>query len=156
VPGNEVITGLWRKLFGRRGTSSPAEAWLSQRRQASPEEVIRQHFAAVAAHDLEWMLATMAPERARLYADGRTLDKRRLTVLGARVLTVEPAVDDVPLPSFSGRYRESLVLRVEFELELAPPEQRRDPTLREGLNWSFYVLVREGQGKPWLIADWGH
>jgi len=155
VPRNEVIGGLWRRLFGRRGTSSPAETWLSQRRQASPEEVIRQHFEAMAAHDLDWMLATMAPERARLYGDARTTDKRRLTVQAARVLAMEPALERIPLPAFSARYRETMVLRVEFEMELAPQEQRRDPTLREGRQWSFYALVREGQGKPWLIADWG-
>ncbi|HWI64410.1 MAG TPA: hypothetical protein VNT75_21475 [Symbiobacteriaceae bacterium] len=155
MPGHEVVTGLFRKLFGRRGTQSPAEAWLRQRREASPEEVIRQHFAAMAAHDLDWLLATMAPERARLYNDPRTLDKRRLTVTGAMVVSVEPADKPVPLPSFAERYKSTLALKVEYELNLVQPEQRRDPTLRDGRDWSYYVLVSEGTGKPWQVADWG-
>jgi len=155
VPGYEVATGFWRKLFGRRGPQSPAEAWLRQRRDASPEEVIRQHFAAMAAHDLDWLLATMAPERARLYNDPRTLDKRRLTVTGARVLAVEAVAKPVPLPSFADRYSANMVLRVEYELDLVEPEQRRDPSLREGRDWSYFILVSSGPGKPWAIADWG-
>lgn len=107
------------------------------------------------AHDLDWLLATMAPERARLYNDPRTLDKQRKTVLGARVEAVSPVEQAIPLPSFSERYRETRVLRVEYEMDLVPPEQRRDPTLREGRDWSYYILVSEGPGKPWLIADWG-
>jgi hypothetical protein len=109
----------------------------------------------MAAHDLDWLLATMAPERARLYNDPRTLDKQRKTVTGARIQVIAPAESAVPLPSFASRYQRNLVFRVEFELDLVPPEQRRDPTLREGRDWSYYILVSEGPGKPWLIADWG-
>jgi hypothetical protein len=155
LPGHEVVTGLWRKLFGRRGPETPAEAWLRQRRDASPEELIRQHFAAMEAHDLDWLLATMAPERARLYNDPRTLDKHRRTVTGARVLAVETVEGTVPLPSFAARYPRTQVLKVEFELDLVEPEQRRIPTMREGRDWSYYVLVSEAPGKPWQIADWG-
>ncbi|HWI51662.1 MAG TPA: hypothetical protein VNT01_05930 [Symbiobacteriaceae bacterium] len=155
MPGNEVAAGFWRKLFGRRGDLTPAEAWLRQRRDASPEAVIRQHFAAMAAHDLDWLLATMAPERARLYNDPRTLDKRRQTVMDARVLSVDQVDRPVPFPSFAGRYQSRLAVKVEFELDLVEPEQRRDPTLREGRGWSYYILVSEGTGKPWLVADWG-
>jgi hypothetical protein len=146
---------IWRRLFGGRGTPSPAEAWRRRRNQATPEEVIRQYFAAMAAHDLEWLLATMAPERARLYSDVRTTDKQRLSVAAAEVLAVEPVSVDLPLPAFVRQYRLSQIFKVEFELQLVPPEQRRDPTLREGRQWSYFVLVSAGPGKPWLIADWG-
>ena len=155
MPVYEVATGIWRKLFGRRGPGSPAEAWLRQRRGASPEEVIRQHFAAMVAHDLDWLLATMAPERARLYNDPRTLDKRRLTVMDARVLAVEPVERPVPVPSFADRYSATMILKVDFDLNLVESEQRRDPSLREGRDWSYYVLVSAGPGKAWEIADWG-
>lgn len=154
MPGDKV-SGFWQKLFGRRGAPSPAETWLRQRREAGPEEVIRQHFEAMAAHDLEWLVATMAPERARLYQDARTLDKRRLTVNAAQVLAVTPVEGGVPLPAFAARYKESALLRVEYELDLVTQEERRDPTLREGRQWAYYILVRESRGEPWLIADWG-
>jgi hypothetical protein len=155
VPGDQV-TSLWRKLFGRRGApESPAEAWLSQRRDASPEEVLRQHFLAIQAHDLDWLLATMAPERARLYSDSRTLDRRRLSMAAAKLLAVDPDPGAAPLPSFASHYQSAAVYKVTFELELAPPEQRRLPNLQEGRQWAYYVLVNEGPGKPWLIADWG-
>jgi hypothetical protein len=107
------------------------------------------------AHDLEWLLATMAPERARLYSDPRTLDRRRVSVVGARLLSAEPAPDAVPLPEFAARYKSAAVFRVELELDLAPPEERRDPSVREGRQWSYFVLVKEKPGAPWLIADWG-
>lgn len=116
---------------------------------------MRQHYEATAAHDPDWLMATMAPERARLYDDARTVDKRRLTVAGVRVLTVEPVTQAVPAPAFAARYQSTLVLRAEFELDLVPPEQRRDPSLAEGRGWSYFILVSEGPGKPWLIADWG-
>lgn len=154
MPGDQV--SIWRKLFGRRGApESPAEAWLRQRSEASPEEVLRQHFLAMQAHDQDWLTATMASERARLYNDVRTLDRRRLTVGQAKLLAVDPAPGAVPLPSFAGHYSQADVYKVTFELELVPPEQRRDPSLREGRQWAYYVLVRERQGGPWMIADWG-
>lgn len=150
------VTQFWRKLFGRRGTpASPAEAWVRRRQDASPEEVLRQYLEASVAHDLDWLLATMAPERARLYSDPRTLDRRRVSVTGARFLSAQPAPGAVPLPDFAARYRSAAVYQVEFELDLAPPEERRDPSLREGRQWSYFVLVREQPGAPWLIADWG-
>jgi hypothetical protein len=117
--------------------------------------VLRQHFEAIMAHDPDWLMVTMTPERARLYSDARTLDKRRLTVAAARFLALAPSSDSLPLPAFAEKYRELQVLKVEFELELVPPEQRRDPTLRDGRQWSYYILAREGPGHPWLIADWG-
>jgi uncharacterized protein YchJ len=154
MPGHEVVTGFFRRLFGRR-PNTPAEAWLARRAGAPPEEVIRQHFAAIEAHDLDWILATLAPERARLYADTKTLDKRRQTVLKATVLAIEPTDEPVPLSAFAERYAMRQVYRVEFDLSLVEPEKRRDPTLQEGKQWAYFLLVSEGKGRPWLIADWG-
>ena len=113
------------------------------------------HFAAMQAHDLEAILATLAPERARLYRDHRTLDKRRLTIASAEVLAMEPAGEAVPYPAFAERYVQRTALKVEFALHLVDSEQRRDPTLGEGRQWSYYALVQEGADGPWLIADWG-
>ncbi|MEW8979133.1 MAG: hypothetical protein AB2385_12070 [Symbiobacterium sp.] len=124
-----------------------------RRDRAEPEEVVQEHFRALVAHDLEWILATLTPERARLYNGPATLDKRRLSVRAARVTRVSPA-PDAPAPRIPG-YGEQQMLRVEYELELVPTEERRDPTLAEGPQWSYFLLVRERPGKPWLIADWG-
>jgi len=144
---------LLGRIFGRRTPESPAEAWLRRRAQAEPAEVVEEHFRAVVAHDLEWILATLTPERARLYNSPTTLDRRRLSVTAARVTGVTPA-PDAPVARVPG-YDEQQVLRVEFELELAPGGERRDPTLVEGPQWAWFLLVREKAGKPWLIADWG-
>ncbi|HLN64126.1 MAG TPA: DUF4829 domain-containing protein [Symbiobacteriaceae bacterium] len=155
MPRNQVA-GFWHKLFGRRGTlPTPAETWLRQRREASPEEVLRQHFAAMEAHDADWLMATMTPERARLYGDARTLDKRRLTVSRARLLAVAESREAFTLPAMVAKYRSFQLFEVEFELDLVEPEQRRDPTLLEGRQRSYFILVQEGPGHPWLIADWG-
>jgi hypothetical protein len=97
----------------------------------------------------------LAPERARLWNDPRTLDKRRATVEAAVVTKVEPISAAVPLPPFAVRYAEWTVWRVEFELTLVAPEQRRDPTLKEGPQWAYYILVRSHPTQGWLIADWG-
>lgn len=155
MPEHEGLGSLLRKLFRPRGTPSPAESWIARRNGMPPEEVIREHFAAMAVHDLDWILATLCPERARLYNDPRTVDRQRQTVTEAKVLSIEPAREDVPLPAYTHRYRSALAFRVEYELKLVPTEQRRDPTLREGKDWAYYVLVTESRGKPWLIADWG-
>lgn len=155
MPGNKGLARLRTLFFGRRGTPSPAEVWLARREKATPVDVIREHFAAMVAHDLDWILATLAPERARLYNEPRTIDKRRQTIAAASVVSSEPALAPIPLPGFAHRYRSSLVLRVEYDLELVDQEKRRDPTVRTGRDWSYYILVTEGRGKPWLIADWG-
>jgi hypothetical protein len=117
--------------------------------------VLRTHFAALVAHDLDWILATLAPERARLWNDPRTLDKRRMTVERAEVTALEPASVRVPLPPFAPRYADVSVWRVEFTLALVPSEQRRDPTLKDGPQWAYYILVRSHPNQGWLIADWG-
>ncbi len=155
MPGDKGLARLRTLFFGRRGTPSPADAWLARRAKATPAEVIREHFAAMVAHDLDWILATLAPERARLYNEHRTIDKRRLTIATATVASAEPATATIPLPGFAHRYRSTLVLRVEFDLELVDQEKRRDPTVHQGRDWSYYILVTEGRGKSWLIADWG-
>ncbi|OTA40308.1 MAG: hypothetical protein A6D92_19630 [Symbiobacterium thermophilum] len=64
---------LLGRLFGRRQPESPAAAWLRRRAQAEPAEVVVEHFRAIEAHDLEWILATLTPERARLYNSPSTL-----------------------------------------------------------------------------------
>lgn len=107
------------------------------------------------AHDLDWLLATMSPERARLYNDIRTVDKRRLSIAEAGVVSITPTDDGVPLPAFAQRYRSHQVLKVEYELHLTDANERRDPTIKEGRSWAYFVLVCESRGKPWLIADWG-
>ena len=71
----------------------------------------------------------------------------------AKLLTVAAVDDPVPLPAYAGQYAETAVLKVEYDLNLVAPEQRRDPTLREGRQWSYFLLVSEGPGKPWLIAS---
>lgn len=155
MSGNQGLAGIWHRLFKRRGAPSPAEVWLDRRQTASPEEVVGAHFAAIGAHDLDWILATMTPERAKLYQDVRVADKRRLTVSQARVLGTEVATGAIAVPMLAQRYRTILVLRVEYELILVEQDKRRDGALREGKQWSYYILVTEGRGKPWLIADWG-
>lgn len=152
MPGNEGLAGRLARLLRRWGAPSPAA---TRKGAATPEEAVQAHFAAVEAHDLESLLATLAPERARLYNDPRTLDKRRLTVVEARILGIVTAGEEVPLPAFAHRYGENVLLKVEYELRLVEQEARRDPTLREGRQWSYFALVREVPGKPWLIADWG-
>lgn len=144
-----------RNLFGRREAPSPAGTWMAARSRATPEQVIRTYFEAGCAHDLDWIVATLTPERARLYQEARTVDKRRLSVRAARVLRVEAVDPAVLLPPAASRYRSRMIFRVEYELELVEPEQRRDPTLKEGADWAYFVLVTEGRGHPWLIADWG-
>jgi len=126
---------------------------MRRRTQAEPADVIHEHFSAMVAHDLEWILATLTPERARLYSGPAALDRRRLSVRAARVTRVSPA-PDAPVARVPG-YGEQQALRVEYELELVPPEERRDPSLVEGPQWAYFLVVREGPGKPWLIADWG-
>jgi hypothetical protein len=143
---------LWTKLFGRRGKQPPAAP---VRGGATPAEVMERHFAAIAAHDLDGILATLAPQRARLYNDPRTLDRRRLTVEKAHVLSAEAVDLPVPIPAYAEQYPLRAVLKVEFDYHLVDREQRRDPTLREGPQWSYYIVVSEGPGKPWMIADWG-
>jgi len=155
VPGDKGLAKLRALFFGRRGTPSPAEAWLARREKATPQEVIREHFAAMEAHDLDWILATLAPERARLYNEPRTIDKRRQSIAKATVVATEPATEPIALPVFAHRYRSNLIVRVEYDLELVDRERLRDPTVRQGRDWSYYALVTEGRGKPWLIADWG-
>ncbi|HLN62575.1 MAG TPA: DUF4829 domain-containing protein [Symbiobacteriaceae bacterium] len=136
---------MLRRIFGRREDPSPA----------SPEAVVREHFEAMVAHDIHRILATLAPERARLYDSPRSMDKRRLTLMDATVHAVTPTEEQVPMPAFTQRYGNCLALKVDYEIRLVPPEQRRDPTLREGRQWAYYILVSEKPGKPWLIADWG-
>lgn len=126
---------------------------MARRAKADPETLIREHFAAIAAHDLDWLLATMTPERGRLYSGPTTLDRRRLTVRTVRLGEIRLA-DGAPVEPAVG-YPEQQVLRVSYELELVPSEERRDPTLSDGPQWGYYLLVRERAGKPWLIADWG-
>ncbi len=155
MPLHEGLAKLTARLFGRREAPSPAKAWLARREKATPEEVIRQHFAAMTAHDLDWLLATMSPERARLYDDIRTVDKRRLSIAEAGVISITPAEESVPMSAFVQRYRSNMVVKVEYELHLTEAHERRDPTIQEGRNWAYFVLVCESRGKPWLIADWG-
>jgi len=145
--------GFFDRLFGRRREETPAARWLSRRAQAEPEDVVAEHFAAMAAHDLEWLLATLTPERGQLYNGPTTLDRRRLSVKAARVTGVTPA-PDAPVDRVAG-YAEQQVLRVDYELELVPADELRDPSLTEGPQWAYYQLVRERSGSPWLIADWG-
>lgn len=154
MPGNQGLAGIVQRLLRGRAPS-PAEEWRKRWRKAPPEELIRTHFAALVAHDLEWIVATLAPERARLWNDPRTLDKRRQTVERAEVTRLEPASVSVPLPPFAPRYAEWAVWRVEFEMTLVPANQRRDPTLKEGPQWAYYVLVRPHPNQGWLVADWG-
>jgi hypothetical protein len=116
---------------------------------------MQRHFAGIAAHDLEEILATLAPQRVRLYTAPGTVDRRRLTVNSAKLLAVQAVDDPVPLPAYAAQYAETAVLKVEYDLNLVEPEQRRDPTLREGRQWSYYIVVREGPEQPWLIVDWG-
>lgn len=144
---------FFARLFGRRREDSPAANWMARRATADPETVVREKFAAMAAHDMNWILATLTPERGRLYNGPTTLDKRRLTVRSVEVLSVQP-VGDAPVDRVPG-YPEQQALRVEFSMELVPEEERRDPTLSEGAQWVYYLLVREKPGKPWMIADWG-
>lgn len=141
------------RLFGRRREETPAASWISRRAKADPETVIREHFAAMIAHDLDWILATLTPERGRLYGGPTTLDKKRLTVRDVRVFAVEPAAG-APVEPVPG-YEEQQAFRVEYEMDLVEAEQRRDPSLREGRQWAYYLLVRKMPGKPWLVADWG-
>lgn len=145
--------GFWHKVLGRRRSESSAAPPVGG--APTPEEAVRRYFAAVAAHDLEGILNTLCPQRARLYSDARTLDRRRQSVAGVEVLSVEPADVSVPLPPYAEAYPHQVTLRVEYAMRLVPPEQRRDPTLREGRQWIYFLLVSEGSGKPWLIADWG-
>lgn len=145
--------GVFDWLRGRRRDDSPAANWLARRAKADPETVIREHFAAIAGHDLDWILATLTPERGRLYSGPTTLDKKRLTVRAVRLISVQEAAD-VPVEGVP-RYAEQQLFRVEYELDLAPLEERRDPSLQEGRQWAYYLLVRERAGKPWMIADWG-
>lgn len=145
--------GLFDWLLGRKRDDSPAAKWMAQRAKAAPEQVIGEHFAAIAGHDMDWILATLTPERGRLYAGPTTLDKKRLTVRAVRLVSVQAAAG-APVEPVPG-YGEQAVFRVEYELELVPPEERRDPTLHEGPQWAYYLLVREKPGKPWMIADWG-
>lgn len=154
MPGNQGLTGIVQRLFRGRAPS-PAEEWRKRWRKAPPDEVIRTHFASLVAHDLEWILATLAPERARLWNDPRTLDKRRQTLEQAEITSLELASGKIPLPPFAHRYADVAVWRVEFTLTLVPAEQRRDPTLKEGSQWAYYVLVRPHPNQGWLIADWG-
>lgn len=116
---------------------------------------MQRHFAGIAAHDLEEILATLTPQRARLYGAPGMVDRRRQTVNSAKLLKVAAVDDPVPLPAYTAQYAEKAVLKVEYDLNLVEPEQRRDPTLREGRQWSYYIVVCEGPGQPWLIADWG-
>ncbi|MFZ5827131.1 MAG: DUF4829 domain-containing protein [Bacillota bacterium] len=143
--------GLLNWLFGRRRDDSPAANWIAQRATADPETVIHEHFAALAAHDLDWILATLTPERGRLYTGPTTMDKRRLSIKTARVVGLQPEAD-APVEPVPG-YPEQAAYRVEYELELG--EERRDPSLSEGRQWAYYLLVRQRAGKPWMIADWG-
>lgn len=147
--------GLWDRFFGRRGQedSTPAEG--PTKGAATPEEALNQYFAAVAAHDLDGILRVLCPERARLYGNFRTMDRQRKSVAAAAMLAAEPVDLPVTLPNYASQYPQRVALRVEYELQLVPPEQRRDPTLREGKQWAYFILVSEGPGKPWLIADWG-
>ncbi len=143
---------FFARLFGGRRSDTPAAQWIARRPKATPEEVIQQHFEAMVAHDLEWILATLTPERARLYGGPTTMDKRRQSVRVARVLGVEPVqerADSVP------GYAEQQLWRVDYDLDLVSAEDRRDPSLSEGRQWAYYLLVRHGPRKPWLIADWG-
>lgn len=156
MSGNEGVTGFWQRLFGRREPPSPAEAWLEHRSHASPEDVIGAHFAAMQAHDLDWFLATMTPERAKLHANPRTVDKSRKTVLSAQILEVRQVAQPFPAKLLKVRYRSVLFFRVEYALKLVDQDRRRDPSLREGVQWAYYVLVTEGRRNPWLIADWGN
>jgi len=140
------------RLFGGKRNDTPAAQWIARRPKATPDELIHQHFAAMVAHDLEWILATLTPERARLYGGPTTMDKRRQSIRTARVLKVEPAAEKGdPVPG----YAEQQLWRVEYELDLVPAEDRRDPSLSEGSQWAYYLLVRQGPRQPWLIADWG-
>lgn len=152
---HQRITRFWNRLLGRREAPSPAAEWLAVRDRALPTEVLETHFHAWKTHDLDLLLATLSPERARLYGDVRTVDKRRLTVADVQLVSVKEATAAMPLPAFAHRYRSHLVLRVEYDLTLVDRERRRDPTLKEGRDWAYYILVTESRGKPWLIADWG-
>lgn len=135
---------------------APAEPRREPRGAPTPEAAVRAHFAAIQAHDLAAILATLSPERGRLYEDHRTLDRRRLTIARVELLSVEPAGEAVPLPVFASRYTERLILKVEYEQELVEREERRDPTAGEGRQWAFFVLVRDEEaGDGWMIADWG-
>ena len=145
--------GLFGRLFGRSRDDTPAARWMRRRAQAEPEDVVREYFAAMIAHDLEWMLATFTPERCRLYTGPTTLDRKRLSVKGARITGVSPAAD-APVGRVAG-YGEQRALRVEYELDLVPAEERRDPSLVDGPQWAYFLLVRQRPGQPWLIADWG-
>ena len=155
MPGDEVVRRFRLPFFGRRGAPSPAALWLARADQATPEEVVQQYFAGVNAHDLDLMLATMTPERAKLHAAPTTVDRRRQSVAEARIIAVEQSQESVPLQALGPKYRHTVVLKVTYALRLAAVEERKDPTLREGQDWAYFVLVAEDPGKRWMIADWG-
>ncbi len=155
MPLHQGLINLRAKLFGGREPPSPAQNWIAQRHKASPEEVVRTHFIAMGQHDLDWILATLTPQRARLYSGSLGVDKRRKSIVSVKVLTIEPASEEVPLPSSVERCRSVVVFKVRFEMTLVPEEERRDPSLRDGEGWAYYIVATESRGKPWLIADWG-
>jgi hypothetical protein len=153
----EGLAGFWHRLT-RRAAPSPAEAWLKQRVGATLEQVIAQHVAAINAHDLDWILTTLAPERARLYNDHRTVDRRRLSIREMRLVDIDsndPGDSVVPISPFAARYANRRILKVTYTLTLKSTEERRDPSLHEGEQWAYFILVNEGPRKPWLIVDWG-
>jgi hypothetical protein len=154
VFSNKGIARLWQWLFGPRTHRSPAESYLQRRDALTPEEVLGEHFAAIRAHDLEWITATLAPERAKLYERPQTLDKRRQTIADFTLHGIEATDDRPTLPTVVQRYPELRILRVEFSLTLVPREQRRDPSLQEGHQSAYYALVRRSKG-AWMILDWG-
>jgi len=149
------LGNLFAKLFGQREPPSPAKRWIAQRHAATPEEVVHAHFTAMGLHDLEWILATLTPERARLYGGSLSVDKRRQSIDSVKVLSIEPTQEELPLPSSITQYPLVEIYKVRFEMTLVPQEQRRDPSLRDGEGWAYYIVVAESSGKPWLIADWG-
>jgi len=155
VPFYEGLANLRAKLFGQREPPSPAQSWMARRHKATPEEVVHAHFTAMGQHDLDWILATLTPERARLYGGSLSVDKRRRTIVSVKVLSIEPAAEEVPLPSSLSQYRSLVVFKVTFEMTLVPEEQRRDPSLKDGKGWAYFIVVAESRNKPWLIADWG-
>lgn len=155
MPGDKVARKFIFPFFGRRGAPSPAELWLARADKAPPEEVVRQYFEGVNTHDLDLLLATMTPERAKIYAGPMTVDRRRQSVAQATVTSVTESHDNVPLPAMASKYRSTVILKVAYELRLVPAEERKDPTVHEGPDWAYFVLVTEGRMKRWMIADWG-
>jgi len=114
---------------------------------AAAQDVVRHYVAALDAHDITTAKRYLTAGHAAQVAS--THDSWFTDLVSAKDLSVHPAIAG-PHGGVGDGYSQSVQVYVDFTLTWAHPE-----TMPNGNDLWSYILVRNSDTDPWLIADEG-